>query len=218
MMVLLGYTFGVDESFIKGKELINTNSSQNILNKTLGHSAREFNSAQLNVESLGAHTMINEHISDRDRVKQKMNQGRAATVAHGQSTECVSKHTATHGWQVISSSCKPISCCKVNSPQHWEGSCSSSTTVCFKLLLKCDGCSELTLTGFISPTRKKEGWREVLVAASPTGREAALALSTLSSRQRSRLSSEAVNEPMVKASPRCSMTKASTAEDRHMNE
>lgn len=97
MMVLLGYTFGVDESFIKGKELINTNSSQNILNKTLGHSAREFNSAQLNVESLGAHTMINEHISDRDRVKQKMNQGRAATVAHGQSTECVSKHTATGG-------------------------------------------------------------------------------------------------------------------------
>lgn len=48
MMVLLGCTFGVDESFIKGKELINTHSSQNFLNNTMGHNAREF-SAQLNI-------------------------------------------------------------------------------------------------------------------------------------------------------------------------
>lgn len=71
-MVLLGHTFGVDESFIKGKELINTNSSQNILNNT-GTQCQGiqlnciFNSAQLNIESLGAHTMIREHISERVR-------------------------------------------------------------------------------------------------------------------------------------------------------
>lgn len=58
MMVLIGFIFCVDESFIKGKELINTNSSQNFLNNTLGNSAREPQSS-LTFESLEAHIMIN---------------------------------------------------------------------------------------------------------------------------------------------------------------
>lgn len=58
MTVLIGFTSCVDESFIKRKELINTNSSQIFLKNTLGNSARE-PQCSLIFESLEAYIMIN---------------------------------------------------------------------------------------------------------------------------------------------------------------
>lgn len=58
MIILTGFTCCVDESFIKGKELINTNSSQNFLKNTLGNSAREPQSSLI-FESFEAHIIIN---------------------------------------------------------------------------------------------------------------------------------------------------------------
>lgn len=134
-MVLLGCTFCVDESFIKGKELINTNSSQNFLNNTLPG-----NSTQPSwiLESLAAHTMINEQISDRARVKTK-DEPRQSSHRGKWIEQSVSANTqpTTRG-RLISSSCKQISCCRINSTQYWEGSRCNTTIVCFKLLLKYD--------------------------------------------------------------------------------